>query len=70
MDGAHTLGSMNLDLRTLGVDYYTSNAHKWFCAPKGAAFMYVRRALQPDTRPLVISPGLDSGFTSEFVWSG
>ncbi|ELT96263.1 hypothetical protein CAPTEDRAFT_209775 [Capitella teleta] len=70
VDGAHALGCMTLDLRSLGVDYYTSNAHKWFSAPKGAAFLFVQRDLQKQTRPLIISHGFGSGFSSEFIWSG
>jgi len=70
IDGAHALGSLSLDLMTLGVDYYVSNAHKWFCASKGSAFMYVEKKHQAYTRPLVISHGFGSGFNSEFIWSG
>ncbi|KAJ8314776.1 hypothetical protein KUTeg_006926 [Tegillarca granosa] len=70
IDGAHALGSVPLNLRSLDADYYVSNAHKWFCCPKGAAFLYVRKDLQKSTRPLVISHGFGSGFNSEFIWAG
>jgi isopenicillin-N epimerase len=33
--------------------------HKWLCAPKGAGFLYVRRELQRDVHPLVISWGYE-----------
>lgn len=35
IDGAHGLGSLDLDLGSLsrsGVDYYVTNAHKWLCS--------------------------------------
>ena len=70
IDGAHGLGSLPLDIHSLDPDYYVSNGHKWFCCPKGAAFMYVRKELQPDTHSLIISHGFGSGFNSEFIWAG
>ncbi|GFN77488.1 isopenicillin n epimerase [Plakobranchus ocellatus] len=70
IDGAHALGSIPLDLQAIDPDYYVSNCHKWFCSPKGAAILYVTPALQHQVRPAVISHGLGSGFSSEFVWTG
>lgn len=47
VDGAQTVGQMELDLHALGCDFYVSSTHKWLCAPKGTGFLYVRRELQP-----------------------
>jgi isopenicillin-N epimerase len=75
VDGAHALGMLPLELDRLGAACYTANAHKWLCAPKGAAFLHVRSDLRDRIRPLVISHGYDPGvaavrFREEWDWTG
>lgn len=75
VDGAHAPGTVPLDLDAIGAGYYTGNAHKWLCAPKGAAFLHVRRDLQGSVHPLVISHGYVADqegrrFREEFDWTG
>lgn len=76
LDAAHGIGMIPLDLETLGASYVTSNCHKWLCAPKGTAFLYVRKDKQEKIQPLTISHGHTfplgetTRFRHEFDWTG
>ena len=69
-DGAHAPGMIPLNVQEIGVNYYTANLHKWVCAPKGSAFLWVAPDLQARVHPTVISHHLDEGFRHEFAWQG
>lgn len=80
VDGAHAPGMLDLDidrLAALGMTYYTANGHKWPCAPKGTALLWVHRDRRHGFHPLVISHGLfapladgQSRLFAEHDWTG
>jgi isopenicillin-N epimerase len=72
VDGAHAPGQIDVDVAATGADVYAGNCHKWLCAPKGSAFLYVRPELQPAIEPAVISWDYadDAPFAVRNRWHG
>ncbi|MGH9203430.1 MAG: aminotransferase class V-fold PLP-dependent enzyme, partial [Vicinamibacterales bacterium] len=55
VDGASTLGLLDLDLGDIQPDFYTGSAHKWPCGPKEVGVLYVKARAQDTIRPSIIS---------------
>ncbi len=76
VDGAHAPGMVELQLDRLGASFWTGNAHKWLCAPKGAAFLVVAERWRDRVVPGTISHGWarrrpgQSRFHALFDWTG
>jgi isopenicillin-N epimerase len=70
VDGAHAPGMIDLNIPATGATYYAGNLHKWSCAPKGCAFLWVAPHRQADIHPCVISHMYGQGLAAEFGWQG
>jgi isopenicillin-N epimerase len=72
VDGAHAPGHIPLDLQALGADVFAGNCHKWLCAPKGSAFLYVRPEHQSWVEAMIVSWGWIEGhtFVGRNQWQG
>lgn len=66
------MGQIALNITDLGVDFYTSNGHKWLYTPKGSAILWVSEQYQNSIYPPTIS-GLGQGstqFQRQFSYEG
>ena len=70
IDGAHAPGMVELDVPATGATYYAGNLHKWACAPKGVAFIWVAPHRRNDIHPCVVSHRYGDGLAAEFGWQG
>jgi selenocysteine lyase/cysteine desulfurase len=55
IDGACTLGMLDLDLADIQPDFYTGSAHKWPCGPKEVGVLSVNARAQTSIHPSIIS---------------
>ncbi len=58
VDGAQSIGNIEVDAQTLGVDFYAIPMQKWLCGPDGTGALYIRQASQHYVSPLYV------GYTS------
>ena len=76
IDGAHVPGHIPLNLTELDADIYTGTCHKWLLCPKGTSFLYVKKELQNQIEPLIVSWGYDNPefsrtpFQNSHLWQG
>lgn len=70
VDGAHAPGMVPLALENMGAAFFTGNLHKWLCAPKGSAILWVSPEWRERMHPTVISHAYGLGMGDEFDWTG
>jgi selenocysteine lyase/cysteine desulfurase len=55
VDGAQTLGLLDVDLGAMAPDFYTASGHKWPCGPREVGVLYVSAAAQARLAPSIVS---------------
>ncbi|AEE80314.1 L-cysteine desulfhydrase [Arabidopsis thaliana] len=71
VDAAHAIGSVKVDVKEIGADYYVSNLHKWFFCPPSIAFFYCKkRGSESDVHHPVVSHEFGNGLPIESAWIG
>jgi isopenicillin-N epimerase len=55
VDGACTLGMLDLDLSDIQPDFYTGSSHKWPCGPKEVGVLYINKGVHSRIHPSIIS---------------
>ncbi|KAG8649570.1 probable L-cysteine desulfhydrase, chloroplastic [Manihot esculenta] len=73
VDAAHGIGCVDVDMKEIGADFYTSNLHKWFFSPPSVAFLYSRKSKDKGNDDLhhpVVSHEYGNGLAVESAWIG
>ncbi|KAI4369347.1 hypothetical protein MLD38_017795 [Melastoma candidum] len=71
VDAAHGIGCVDVDVKEIGADFYTSNLHKWFFSPPAVAFLYHRKLSgSEDLHHPVVTHEYGNGLAMESAWIG
>ncbi|XP_057769831.1 probable L-cysteine desulfhydrase, chloroplastic isoform X2 [Salvia miltiorrhiza] len=71
VDAAHAIGNVEIDVKDIGADFYTSNLHKWLFCPPSAAFLYCKMSDElSDLHHPVVSHEYGNGLAMESAWTG
>lgn len=71
VDAAHAIGSVKVDVKEVGADFYVSNLHKWFFCPPSVAFLYCKKSnVSSDLHHPVVSHEYGNGLAIESSWIG
>jgi isopenicillin-N epimerase len=68
VDGAHAPGQIELD--SLGADWYVANLHKWYFVPRGCGFLWAAASARTGLMPNVLSSDIAYPFPYNFGWTG
>ncbi|MFA6127164.1 MAG: aminotransferase class V-fold PLP-dependent enzyme [Bacteroidales bacterium] len=54
VDGAQSAGTMPIDLKASGIDFFATCGHKWMLGPKRTGFLYVQKDKLPLLHPTTV----------------
>jgi isopenicillin-N epimerase len=57
LDGAQTFSALDVNLKEIGCDSYSSSAHKWLMGPLEAGILFVRSDRIPSVWPSIVTAG-------------
>jgi selenocysteine lyase/cysteine desulfurase len=57
VDGAQSLGVLDLNLKEMGCDFYSSSTHKWLMGPLENGILYVNQDILEHVYPAIIGAG-------------
>jgi isopenicillin-N epimerase len=69
VDGAHAPGPLEAPVAGLA-DFWVGNLHKWMCAPRGSAVLWVGATWRHTVRPAVPAYTREDGLAESFAWTG
>ncbi len=55
VDGAQSVGLLDVDLADMQPDFYSGSGHKWPCGPKEVGVLYVNKSIQSRIWPSIVS---------------
>jgi isopenicillin-N epimerase len=57
LDGAQSFGVLDVNLKEIGCDSFSSSTHKWLMGPLEAGILFVRSERIPQTWPSIVTAG-------------
>lgn len=60
VDGAQAAGTMPIDLKASGIDFYATCGHKWMLGPKRTGLLYVQKGRLPMLHPTTVGAYSDT----------
>ena len=55
LDGAQTVGDIEVDVQDYDCDFYVGNGHKWLCGPRGTSFLYINPDSEIELSPTFLA---------------